>query len=914
MIGRVITRLASRNAGLLAMILLGALSVRLLGVGRGLPYIHEYSEPTILNYVIGMLQRGDLNPGAFVYPSVYYYMLLPAAYLHYFYLHARGVLTSPLAIQSAHPQAVAYWWYLNPASFYLWGRTLTVLIGTATVYLVYRIGSRVYGTTAGLLAAAFLALAPGAVYYADSVHLDIPMAFFATLTVLAGLGVVERGGRREYLLAGLCAGIAISTRSNAIVLLVPLAAAHLVNRQRPRNAHLRLIAMGLAVLAGIVAGTPYLAVEPKIVIDQLRSATLSHAGVPDVHLMRRSLTTYLRYLAVPATDVWYGVPHTAFGMLPLLAAAVGIVTGFRTHRRLHLYLLSFPLVYLLFMSGQHALELAFMMAVLPFVALFAAAGCVWAWRRLQRTRWPAATATWSRGLAGLALVALLAQPARDAIVLGWTIGHTPDTRSAAAQWLRLHVPPGTRVAVDPDLRWYLPDLDALPFPVLFPPRGATRDWYLREHADFAVVGDQGALRSLPPVVVFPWPASMYGRGEPHFTDDIHLVIDPTLSVVRPKVSEINSTFPVKIGAEDMIAEPVMTDAVGVYSETVRLPVQRFAPGTYIVAVAGDWPRRLWAATDVRLSKLVAKVRVGDTTVNKVTLKGTQPLGFATPVFRIDGSRALPVQIDLSFWTQQQATTRQNPVEWAFRPSAGGCATVPLRSRNQWRLDLQQMTLEAWVYLEGMDEPPGGMRPGLESEAPILNKGKHEGYYLRLVGDSNNRIFADLSVAGKFSVGRAGFVPFRKWTHIAATYDRHEARIYLNGLPAAPDRNPVYAGTVHAKDYPLIVGCRDPGQPDQAVFKGLITGVRIWNRVLTADDIRREAGPHQLPDAAGGLVGSWSFQSLVNGAILDMSGETNDLDAKSLQSIPADVGSPVRPAWTSTQVNPLRTVTIERTAP
>ncbi len=67
-------------------------------------------------------------------------MLLPGVYLHYTYLHARGILSSPCDIQLCHPQAAgnAYWWYLSPASFCLWGRTLTSLIGTAAVYLVYQ--------------------------------------------------------------------------------------------------------------------------------------------------------------------------------------------------------------------------------------------------------------------------------------------------------------------------------------------------------------------------------------------------------------------------------------------------------------------------------------------------------------------------------------------------------------------------------------------------------------------------------------------------------------------------------------------------------------------------------------------------------------------------------------------------------
>ncbi len=908
-------RLAARDVGLLGVILVGALGVRLLGVGRGLPYLHEWDEPTVLSYVIGMLQRGDLYPNAFVYPSVYYYMLLPVTYLHYAYLYAHGALASPWDIQRFHPQAApgAYWWYLNPASFYLWARTLTALIGTATVYLVYRIGKTVYGTTAGLLAAAFLALAPGAVYYSDTVTVDIPMVFFVTLTVLAGLGIIRRGRWQDYILTGLLAGLSISTKQNAVMVVLPLVVAHLVSAHRTRLVDLRMAVMGLCVLLGFTIGTPYVLIKPALVLGQLRGSALVYAGVPSLTSMQQVLPRYLAYFVRPTQDTWFVIPHAAMGLLPAVSALLGAVVGFRWDRRLHLYLLSFPLPYFLFISGQHELILRSMMAVLPFMVLFAAAGCIWVWGLLPQIRWPAADASWTRGLAGLALVALIAAPGRDAAVLGWTMGDHPDTRTAAVDWLRLHVTPGTRIALEKELRWFIPDLDRLPFVIRFVPRDTPLAWYLQEHIDFAAVGDRSPLRSLLAVAAFPQPPYLRAPGSETWPQDGYPVIDPTLYIVRPRMQEINAVFPAAVDSGDMIPEPIVTNAVGVYSETVRLPDQRFAPGSYALVLTAEWPR-LWASLNFTLTKLTVKVQVGQMTVGTVTVAGTQPLGFSTPTFRIEQAQTLPVKVELVFWIRQPRTPgQQDRAGWALRPSTT-CAIVPAASKEARRLDVQQMTLEAWVYPEGMTEPPGMRSRGLESEGPILGKRRHEGYYLRLVGDTSDRIFADLSVAGKFSVGRAGFVPFRKWTHIAATYDGHEARIYLNGVPAAPSRDPHHAGPVRATDAPLIIGCRNPGGPDQAVFKGLITGVRIWNRVLPPEDLRIEAGPRPLPATSTGLVGSWSFQSLVGGMVPDLSEVGNNLTATALQRVPVDSNPPARPVWTSGQLNLLRTVTIRRVTP
>jgi len=902
--------MTSRETGLLALILAGAWGVRLLGVSRGLPYLHEWDEPTVLSYVIGMLQRGDLYPNAFVYPSVYYYLLLPVMYLHYFYLHAHGVLSSPWDIQLYHPQAAtgAYWWYLSAPSFYLWGRILTTLMGTATVYLVYRIGKTVYGAPVGLLAAVLLAVAPGAVYFSDTVRVDIPMTFFATLTVLLGLNVLRRGILRDYILAGFFAGVAISTKTNAIVIVLTLAAAHVLNAHRKRLVDLSLALMGLCVLVGFAVGTPYVLIRSKLVLTQIRDQALAYGGIPSLTLMKTILPRYLDYFIHRSQgDEWFVIPHAAFGLLPAISAVAGAIVGFRLAPRLHLYLLGFPLTYLIFMSGQKLTTLRNMMAVLPFAALFAAVGSVWIWEQL-RARWPSARrVNWQGGLAGLGIVVLLAAPARDSATLAWTMGHRPDTRTAAVDWLRQHVPPGARVSFEEDLRWFIPDLERLPFTLLYATRDANAVWYLQQHVDFAVVGDRSPLRSLPPVATFVRPRYVYTGDS--WPQDSYPVIDPLLFVVRPKIKEINATFPVEVSAGDMIPEPVTTDAVGVFSEIVHLPDQRFDPGSYTLTLTGAWPW-LWASPT---HQLYVEVIVGQLNVAGITVGGSEPLKFTTQPFRIGQTQTLPIQVKIMLRTQHRSAQSGGGGS-ALRPSPTACAIV----HDAPSLNVQQMTLEAWVYLEAMNEVPG-MRshPGLESEGPILSKRDNDGYYLRLSGDTNNKIWADLSVAGKYAVGRAGFVPFRKWTHIAATYDGHAAQMYLNGSPAIQDsgRTPRYEGMVHSAGAPLAIGCRDPEASNQVSFIGLITGVRVWNRVLRPEEIRDESSIRQLPDKSPGLVGSWSFQSVAGTQIPDLSGSGNAIsNGAALKRVPIEGGTPALPAWTSGQLGLLRTVEIRRVNP
>jgi hypothetical protein len=860
--------------------------------------------------VIGMMQRGDLYPSAFAYPSVYYYMLLPVMYLHYFYLHARGSLFSPWDIILHHPQVppAAYSWYISVPSFYLWGRVLNCLIATATVYLVYRLGKAIYGAAVGLLGAAFLAVAPGAVYYANIIHVDVPMAFFVTLTMLVGLNILRRGAVRDYVLTGVLAGVAISTKTNAIVVGTALAVVHVLNVHRKHLITARLVLMGLCAVIGFAAGTPYVWIRSAIVLQQIRAQTLAYAGIPSLHLIKSVLPRYLDYFIRPSRgDEWFVIPHTAFGLLPAAAAVVGAVVGYQLAPRAHVYLLTFPMTYIIFMSGQKLMTLRNMMAALPFVALFAAVACVWAWRFAQ-SRWEVTQARWAPGAAGLAIVVLLAAPARDSIWLGWAVGHPPDTRTAAVDWLSRHVAPGTRVAFEEDLRWFVPQLERLPFRMLYAPRDADIEWYLRQRVAFAVIGDRSPLQRLPAAAVFQRPPYIHSADVA--PPDSYPIIDPTLYIVRPKIREINAVFPVHLDAEDMLLEPVVRQAVGVYSETIQLPDQRFEAGSYTINVAGAGP---WLGASPS-DQLDVEVMVGHLNVGKQNVGGAELLSFP---FRIEKAQTLPIQLKVTLLTRyrkRQSALALRQSVWALRPSPAICAIAP----DTPALNVKQLTVEAWVYLEGMHDPAGlHSTPGLESEGPILSKRTNEGYYLRLTGDSNNKIWVDLNVAGKWAVGRAGFVPFRKWTHVAATYDGHEAHVYINGSPAIqdPGRTPRYEGTIQSEGAPLSIGCRNPAVPNGVSFSGLITGVRLWNRVLAADEIRDEASIRRLPDTSPGLVGSWSFQSLTGGRVPDLSGAGNNItNGLSLKRVPVEGETPALPSRTFGQLNLIRTVEIQRAIP
>lgn len=528
----------AREGVVAGLIVVCALGVRLLGARRGLPYIPEWDEPFVLAPVIKMLLFHTLNPGVFVYPSLFFYLLLPVVYAHALYLHAQGVMASINDIVLAHPLIpTGYVWYINAPSFYLWARVLTALLGAATVYLTYRIGRAAFGRRIGLIAAALFAVAPGAVYYADTVRVDVPVAFFTSAALLAGLGVLQRGRPRDYVIAGLLSGLAISTKQTAVWIVPALVVAHLLNPRRTAFADRAVALMAACLAAGVIVGTPYLLIRPDLVLAGSRQGVDAYGLLaplrPGDFAYRLALN--LAYFVRPMQGGdWYAVPHSGLGLLPGIAAAIGVVAGFRQQPGLQRYLLTFPVFLLLFLARSEAFYVRNLAPALPLAAVWAAVGAMWVWQRIAALG-PLRRPSW-RALGAVAgIVLLLGGPLRESWALASWLDRHQDTRTQAVEWLRRHVPRGAAVAFELELAWYLPALDHLPYRVAWTGRGTPASWYVQERIDYAVVGDRNPEHTRPPAAMFPRPWYLPSfNDESKFIPNSYPVIDPAIFIVRPQ--------------------------------------------------------------------------------------------------------------------------------------------------------------------------------------------------------------------------------------------------------------------------------------------------------------------------------------------------------------------------------------------
>jgi mannosyltransferase len=148
-------------------------------------------------------------------------------------------------------------------------RSLSALLGTATVGVVYLAGSRLVDTRTGLAAALLFAVNPLAVWYSQEARSYALVGFLSALSLLFLADEYRgRGGSRAIVGWAISAGLALCTHYFAVFMVVPQAAWLLV-RRRDGPA---LIAVGLVGMVG-------LALLP-LAIDQHGHALLGLLGGP----------------------------------------------------------------------------------------------------------------------------------------------------------------------------------------------------------------------------------------------------------------------------------------------------------------------------------------------------------------------------------------------------------------------------------------------------------------------------------------------------------------------------------------------------------------------------------------------------------------------------------------------------------
>ncbi len=408
-----------RPAAVLGLILLAAAGLRLWSIRQGLPYAYNLDERAHFVPKAVAMTGGDLNPGYFINPPAYTYMV--ATWL--------GLLHLGGDVQQLYAD--------HPGQVFLAARVLSVLFGVGAVAAVYGAGRAWFDRRVGLLAAALIAVAFLPVFYSRLALNDGPAMLPCAGALWASAVVLRTGSTRALLAGGACVGLAAAMKYSDGVVVLALVAAALVSPALTKRRALRgLLGAGALAAAVVIVTDPY---------------ALSDWGAFTHDLDRqRKFANGHALIGQPERNGWvyYAMSFKwALGTIPgLLAVAGGGLLVLRRRREAVVFGVLIVLFWL-YMGSQHRFYARWMLPIYPALAVLAGYAITQAVDLLPRRAAP-------YGLAALA--ALLLVPAALPTIRNARVMSAQDTRTATRDWLVAHLPRGTKVVFEPiaPAEWY----------------------------------------------------------------------------------------------------------------------------------------------------------------------------------------------------------------------------------------------------------------------------------------------------------------------------------------------------------------------------------------------------------------------------------------------------------------------------
>jgi 4-amino-4-deoxy-L-arabinose transferase-like glycosyltransferase len=481
---------------LAVLIIAAAVFIRLLGINFGLPYEHYWDEPHVMSTALHMMQTGDYSggfyPKFFNYPSLYIYLELLNSIACYLYAVSKGIVSSLGEIKTYFD--TGWFWEISHPIFFLWGRALTAFLGAATVFVVYLLGRSLKDEKTALLAALFLAFAPGHVLFSKIIATDVPMAFFATVTVYISVLSYQKKNLTYSVLAGLLAGLTAATKYNGgVVLCAPLLAASLTSFDDKRFLQ-RIILVIIFSAAGFLIGCPYCIADLPKFLDALGYQVKIYKiwglqgfqGEP-------GLSQFFHYVKYFYTN--------GYGAIVTILAGIGIIVGIlRIRKSIFYILLSFPVVYMILMCSQKINFTRNMMCIIPFLALFSSIGFLFVIDSFVNVARKIVPSTWLKWrtifVLGLLIIVILA-PFLKSTKNSWRFYKRKETRVVASDWLTKHIPAGSNVLFMEQLHFFEPHIFGKQYNAVIDSKvDRPIEWYVGKNIDYIVTSDAHDDRSL----------------------------------------------------------------------------------------------------------------------------------------------------------------------------------------------------------------------------------------------------------------------------------------------------------------------------------------------------------------------------------------------------------------------------------
>ena len=429
----------SRNYYILLVLVVAAV-LRFWGIRHGYPFSYYPDEQHFINRAVSF-GSGDFNPHWFHKPAFLMYLLFFEYGLFYIIGKTLGYFSDVAAF--------AVYYFKNPWPFILIGRMTVTLFGIATVYVTYRIGERFWSKRVGLYASLLLALCYGHIFSGQDVKADVPTAFFTVLSVYNLLSIVENDFQaKDYIRAGLFAGLGTATKYYPIALLPCILAASLYEMFRRK----KLLVFRKYIYALISFWGIYFLSSPYNFLDPLgRKATFGQIVKMFNMISPYKLNLYAPFqgkeevLATRYENHYllksvYNYIHVLFsqegaGIVIAVIFILGLIYMFAKLSIKNSILLSFPVIFsvISIITSPSYTEVRHQLIIYPFLSIAGAFALSQFFKKLDNQRSASLLLT-------IALLFPLYHVVRNNILVSKT-----DTRSLARNWIEANIPAGTKL-------------------------------------------------------------------------------------------------------------------------------------------------------------------------------------------------------------------------------------------------------------------------------------------------------------------------------------------------------------------------------------------------------------------------------------------------------------------------------------
>lgn len=326
-------------------------------------------------------------------------------------------------------QKCAFWLFGDLVTRNMVLRFLSALFSWLSCILVYSIGRVLLSKTAGILAMLLFGFSFMPIELAHFSIVEPTMVFFFLLAFLALVKLNSESSRKEFVKAGLLAGVAVAVKQTAAIIAIPFVftCAFLI-WQGSRKVFQKFAAWIAAAFVG------FFLLSPGTILNFSEfykyQAIQYHSLQGETHtrffFLHEDLTRGTRVLANL---------HDAIGYPIMIAACVGLIFVWRKWPKAGLLLSSVTITYLIIASNTTILPEHYVLILCPFFAIFAA-GAIDSIPIMK----PAYQKVVFAGL-----VVLLLYPSAEKLIQYEQLIHGKDTRTEASEWCYKNLRPTARI-------------------------------------------------------------------------------------------------------------------------------------------------------------------------------------------------------------------------------------------------------------------------------------------------------------------------------------------------------------------------------------------------------------------------------------------------------------------------------------